>query len=66
MKHITTELTDETNSKAKVLARCQNQTLSEFAAEVLTREINRLWINQPEEEGPLRTIVREELARAFS
>jgi len=65
MKHITTEVDNETNAKARLLARGNSQTLSEFTADLLTREITRLWQNRPEEEGPLRTIVREELARVF-
>ena len=65
MKHITTEVANNVNVRARVLARAKGQTLSEFAAEALTREVDRLWQNQPEQEGPLRAIVREELARAF-
>jgi hypothetical protein len=65
MKHITTEVAGEVNAKAKVLAQGKQQTLSEFVAEVLTKEVNRLWENRPEEEGSLRIIVREELARVF-
>lgn len=65
MKHMTTEVPTDTNAKAKVLAKSKGQTLFEFSSECLTREVNRLWENRPEEEGPIRTIVREELARAF-
>ena len=65
LKHITTEISSEVNCQAKVLARANHQTLSEFTAEALTREVTRLWANRPEEEGPIRNIVREELTRAF-
>lgn len=65
MKHVTTEVSNEINIQARVLAKARGQTLSEFVAETLTREVTRLWENRPEAEGPLRNIVREELARAF-
>jgi hypothetical protein len=65
MKHVTTEVPRDINAKARLMARNQGQTLSGFLADVLTREVTRLWKNRPEEEEKLRTIVREELSRAF-
>jgi hypothetical protein len=64
-KHMTTEVTRDINMKARTLARARKITLSKFSAEVLTREVNRIWENQPQEdEGRIRTVVRDELARA--
>jgi hypothetical protein len=65
MKHVTTEVPSDINAKARLLAKTKDQTLSEFLTDVLTREVTRLWNNRPEEEGNIRTIVREELSRAF-
>jgi hypothetical protein len=67
MTYVNTRVTRDINMMAKTLANSSQQTLSEFLATVLTSEIDRLWRNQPppEDNGTLRTIVREEIARTF-
>lgn len=66
MKHLTTETTRDINAMARSLAKARRKTLAEFASEVLTREIQRMWNNQPpEDNSAIRTIVREEIARTF-